>query len=82
MVLPEIPCSFAFSSNSLIEISFLSASSSLISFAPVSVSYTHLDVYKRQVCLLSAGVSYIGQAEYCGDQEKSGDQNDPPGTCH
>ena len=34
------------------------------------------------VCPLSAGVSYIGQAEHCGDQEKSGDQNDPPGSCH
>ena len=34
------------------------------------------------VCLCSEGVSYIGQAEDCGDQEKSGDQNDPPGTCH
>ena len=36
IVRPDIPCSFAFSSNSLIEISFLSASSSLISFAPRS----------------------------------------------
>ena len=48
----------------------------LLYFHPVS------EITFFSVCLLSAGVSYIGQAKHCGDQEKSRDQNDPPRACH
>ena len=60
IVRPDIPCSFTFSSNSLIEISFLSASSSLINFAPTQqkairmacTSSLHLDISQTVPALI------------------------------